>query len=487
MASGCYASNDGTSGRGTSDHGTSDHGPALATVDLACAPSALDVAWVSVDAPLHFHPASLEVAPGDALLMRRSNFGSDVLRMGDGAFVASTDTPPTDGAWSRTIDVDPTTRAVHVHDVASGALVRTIEPGGSGGDAWWGETHAVLSDDGARALVLDCDHAHDARRTRLRGVEIASGATLDVDVPFPCSEFWPRRTELHAIEGGAVALLVAMRPSSAPLVDDGSVRAELVVRVDLARGEVRTVDAVGDAPRMVELDLGFDVLGAAISDDERVLAVTARDGLLRRFDTTTLAEIAGATEVGVHVANPFSYVPSVESPVAISHQGTWLAHMDAGGAIVVRDAASGAIAARLAMPFDATREDVAALGPPAAMALRFVDDGLLLATSIGVARFACDGVAREVARPSGALEVRASGPDVVRTGERARLRADLAGASSPVVRAVWVDGESAAAFGAIGPDVEVWMWAPGTRDLEIVVDDGVRTARDAMRLEVLPN
>ncbi|AKF11764.1 hypothetical protein [Sandaracinus amylolyticus] len=472
---GCYSS------------GTADPAPLPApavSLDLACAPSSLDVAWVSEDPGLHgsFHPVSLEVAPGDALLMRGSGFGGDVVRMRDGAQIATTSSPPIDAAWARSVIVDPETREVIVRELATGATVRTIASGADTREGWWGETIARLSDDGARALVLDCDQSGDATHARLRGVDLASGAIDDVTLPLGCSELWPRRTELRALAGGTAALVIGLRPRGPAWIDDVRTPANVIARVDLARGGVSTVVAVSDARPPLALDLAFDVLDAAISDDERVLAVTGRDGVLRRFDTTTLQPIGEPIEVGMAIANPVSYLPSIESAVALSPTGAWIAHVDTEGAIVVRDAASGAIAAELAMPFD-RREDGSGFGPPVAMALRFVDDGLIVGASSGVARFGCGGVTAEPVRPSGDLVVRASAPEVVRSGEPARFTIDVEGAALPVVRAVRF-GDSA--MGAIGRDLEVWMPGPGTTTVEIVVDDGVRTARAEARLEVLP-
>ncbi|UJR84783.1 hypothetical protein [Sandaracinus amylolyticus] len=474
--SGCYASGD------------RDPAPAPApsvSLDLACAPGALDVAWVSDDPPLHgsFHPVSLDVAPGDALLMRRSDFGHDVLRMRDGSAIALTNAPPTDAAWARAIEVDPTTREVIVRELATGAVVHTIPSGAAPREAWWGETTARLSDDGARAVVLDCDQSGDRTRAHLRGIELATGAIVDVTLPFACSEPWPRHTELRVIAGGTAALVIGMRAHGPSWVGEVRTPGNAIARVDLTRGGVSTVIAVGDARPSLDLELAFDVLGTAISDDERVLAVTGRDGLLRRFDTTTLGMIGEPIEVGMDIANPITYLPSIESPVALSPTGAWLAHVDAEGAIVVRDAASGEVATRLALPFEA-REDVAALGPPVAMALRFVDDGLVVAASSGVARFGCDGEVAPIVHPGGELTLRASAPEVVRTGAPARFTIDVEGASLPVVRAVRI-GESTT--GAIGRDVEVWMPSPGATTVELVVDDGARTARAEARLEVLPS
>lgn len=460
--------------------------PALAAGDLACPPSELALAWSHAGAPLDgsFHPVSLELAPGDALLVRRSAYArGDALRASDGARIASlVSAPHTDAAWSRTVETDEATRVVTVREIRSGAVLASIA-GAALGEGWYGRTVAQLDESGSRVLVLDCDQRGEEVRTSLRRVDLATSSEQRVELPMGCADAWPGRLALRELGADAV-LIAGARPAGPTWGPHGPVPANELVRVDLASGEVTRVAAVSAERAALDPsgpDLPFEILDVALSEDRGTIAITGRDGWLRRFDARTLAELGTPIEVGVHVANPISYLPSIESPLAISRGGAWLAHLDREGAIVIRDASS-AIAVRLESPFSGT--DESPFGPPATMALRFADDGLVLASSAGVARFACGGAAAEAARPAGALSVRLEGPGVVRSGERARFAIDVEGESLPAIRGVRI-GEAELAIGALGRDVETWTYELGAHVVEAIADDGVRRASARASVEVL--
>jgi hypothetical protein len=472
--------------------GDRDVPPAVVEGDLACAPSELELAWVHDDVSAGtYHPVSIDVAPGGALFLTRSEFGGAASRMRDGELVAPLRTAPLDAAWTRTVEIDPETREVRVRDLESGELLRAIArvPVAEG---WYGNTLAVLSADGARALVLDCDRegATDTSRAILRDVAIASGVERRVDLPLVCSAFWASPTSLVALPDGDGALVLGLREPGPEWTEDGPAPGRAIARIDFARGEVTTSEPVGDA--LAEIhggpaaagDPALQIVGHALSEDGEELLLVGRDGLLRRIDTTTLEEIAPPIDAAIFVANPDSYLPSLESPVAISPARALVAHVDTDSAIVVRDAETGAIGARLEMPFD--RAAPHHLGAPALMALRFLPDGILVVGASGVARFACGGVAEAPARPDGDLALRVESPSTARAGEPTRFAVDVDNATLPVVRVVRM-GEGGGTIGSLTRDLESWAYMPGTLTVEILADDGTRTARTETTIEVTPS
>ncbi|MDQ3035603.1 MAG: hypothetical protein M3Y87_24570, partial [Myxococcota bacterium] len=150
---GCYASGDRDA-------------PAVAVEgDLACRPDELALAWVHEDVRAGtYHPVQVDIAPGGALLLTRSNFEGSATRLRDGAPIARLASAPLDAAWTRTVEIDPERRQVIVRELATGAVLRTIERLPALAELY-GHTSAVLTRDGTRALVLDCDRDGDAART----------------------------------------------------------------------------------------------------------------------------------------------------------------------------------------------------------------------------------------------------------------------------------------------------------------------------------
>ena len=113
------------------------------------------------------------------------------------------------------------------------------------------------------------------------------------------------------------------------------------------------------------------------------------------FDAFTLEPLGAPMPVGVVVANTDTYLPSVESPVATSLRGAFLATLDELGSVVIRDAISHELLATLTPPVLLTDEDAAhsagtehGLRP---MRLRFLSDGLLVISDGAVERFRCPG------------------------------------------------------------------------------------------------
>src|SRR5690349_20707984 len=105
----------------------STEGFRAATADLACDPADLSLAWSSTGWVALMQASSLEVAPGGALVMRRSEYYADVLRSRDGAALTQTPSAQLDETWSRAVEVDPESGTATVRSLPDGAVLRTIE------------------------------------------------------------------------------------------------------------------------------------------------------------------------------------------------------------------------------------------------------------------------------------------------------------------------------------------------------------------------
>jgi len=455
--------------------------PAPAREELACAPSELALAWSREDAfGSAYHPVELDVAPGGALFATRSMMVGSVGRMADGSSVTHLESGAADARWARVVELDPESRVVRVRDVATGEILATLTPSASP-DGWHATSVAAIAPDGSVAFVVEC--ATDFATSEASATLIAhrvGGEERRVALPAACGDPWLQTPMLVPTADGTSIVVAALREPGARRLDDGTPPPQLVLaRVDVESGETILATS-GDPTRIAPVDghahIGTPespgIVAVALSADGTTLLVAARDGVVRTLDAATLDEIGPPADATLVVANPDTYLPSVESPVAISPGAGWIAYVGEDRSVVVRDAA-GVASAILALPFDDRDGD----GGGAPMAIRFVRDGLLVASDRGVARFACGGVPEPVDRPSGELALRADGPSSARHGDRVPFVVGVENALLPVVR--WVEIAAMHPQGSLGAEVRAYVYAdplPATVDVRIGADDGVRSA-----------
>jgi len=180
------------------------------------------------------------------------------------------------------------------------------------------------------------------------------------------------------------------------------------------------------------------------------------------------------------VAHPNTYLPSIQSPVAYSSGGQWLATVDAEGRIALVDLAAGVITDRIEQPFAPTHPED---GPPVPLAIRFLEDGLLIATTHGVARLGCDGRAREPVRPEGEIDLVVTAPGTAPPGGPLDFVVEAINPSLPVVRGVrTVDGFPQ---GSLSPTFQAWLYGEGVTSIEVFVDDGTRRASVVTTIDFL--
>jgi hypothetical protein len=457
--------------------------------DLACAPSELALAWSEVDAlGSAYHPVALEVAPGGALFATRSMMAGSVGRMADGTSVTRLEVGVADARWARFAELDAETRVVRVREGATRELVATIAPSGSP-DGWHTTSIAAIAPDGSVAFVVEC--ATELATSEASATLIAhriGGEERRVALPAACGDPWLQAPIVVPAADGTSVMVAALREPGERRLEDGTVPPHIVlVRVDVESGET-TRATLGDPTRVAPVDghahVGTPetpgIVAATLSADATTLLVSGRDGVARTLDAATLEEIGPPADATLVVANPLTYLPSVESPVALSRRAMWVAHVGESRSIVIRDA-TGAVQASLTLPFDDRDGD----GGGAPMAIRFVRDGLLVASDRGVARFACGGVPEPVGRPSGALTLRVDSPSAAPHGERVPFVVGVENVSLPVVR--WVEIGTMHRQGSLGPEVRAYAYAdplPATLDVRVGADDGLRSAVTTTTLRI---
>ncbi len=460
--------------------------PPPVTADLACAPSELAMAWAteSMFASV-FPPARVDLAPGGALAVIGGGIGGAVVRASDGAVLGQPDVVPSDAAWERYVALDGETNVLSVRAIQSGAVLREARPTDLG-EGWFSALFPALTDDGAALVVLECAHAPATgeHRTFARHVDVASGREARVEIDRACDRS-QGATPLVMPVPGARAVVLARLGVDPAFGADGTRGSRFdVARVDFD-GATSRIAHLGDgepAPVVGESHLDVDartIIAASLSDDGRELVVVGVDGRLTRHDAETFAPIGEPRSVVLAVANGNTFIPSIESPAALSPARRWLALVESPGQIAVRDAASGELATSLAIPFAPSPERDAA-----AMALRWTDDGLLVVTSGGSVRYACGGRASAPARPPGELAiVSAEGPAEAREGEVLRFAVELENASLPTIRTVTIEGAIGASF---SPLVRAYASSAGAHTVIVTAHDGVRTAEVERAIRIAP-
>jgi hypothetical protein len=451
--------------------------PAPSRPVAECTPA---LAWATPGEGLSYGGQFFDATPDGELVVRASLFAGDAFRASDGALVGApldARLAAADAGWR--VVAERAEDGVVVRDPVTWAPLFTARPPAPSADGkWLPETVTGIAPRGDALVTATCWSRLGREQPAVLTLSTFSlpdgepGMTVVVDAPCGPSYAQPGMLLRLTPQGAVVAGL----PEGA------------LAFVRLPSGDARTArlalgESLTDAGR-VATGVPGGVLAAAVSPDGTRLAVTASDGTLRQIALPDLVELDAPRPVGLVGANQHTYLPSVESPVAFSPDGRVLAHLDAGGDIVLRRLADDAVLHVLEAPWrDAEVDDsdwrtLYGAHPGAVMALRFVGDGLAASLEGGVAMWRCRAPAETVADE---LAVALDGPEVVNLAEAATFSARIEGAGAPAVRQLLLDGTPVAA--SLGDTLAFFPYEAGRHVLDLVVEDG--TARGAARREII--
>jgi hypothetical protein len=165
-----------------------------------------------------------------------------------------------------------------------------------------------------------------------------------------------------------------------------------ITRVDPASGAIRSSALTVGAPAPIVnqgylVAPGVMLLDTALSGDGSLVLTTTRDGVLHTLDAATLEDVGMPRTVGVVVANPETYLPTLRSPVAATEHGTFVAEVATDGRIQIVDTVTGR--ATTLVSASTARDLDGHPVTPRAIHLRFLADGLLVLSDAGIERFRC--------------------------------------------------------------------------------------------------
>jgi hypothetical protein len=446
---------------------------------------AIEKKWSVADENRMYWGQSLRASPNGRLLVREDRLRTTILRARDGGLRWPSLERNLDARWEKRLEADGDGRLT-LFDVRSSSTLFTVEapapPEGAHPHAYsW--TVAHMSADGAHILALDC---FEISQTLLRVIDLeAGGAAKTSWLEIECEPHWT--------------------PSPSPILLEDTVHGTLLVlsadgeifKVDPDRGVVQSrAEVMGPRSGMT---IGLPsavtpfnaesggVLSAALSGDGSALVLSGLDGMLHIVDPDTLESRDPGVEIGKVYANGDTYMPSIESPVAISPDGQTLAFLDPMGRVALRRMSDGGEIATLDGPFPGATADPSAGFPGAPMAILLSNERVTVSYQAGFASWGCVETVSSCGNHV-PLSVTIVGPTSLMMEEafdEAAFSVNVSGGDGgPVVRRLLGQPSDTNWPASLSSSMKVDVYHPGPVDLSAIVDDGVQTATTSIRVDL---
>lgn len=447
------------------------------------------------DAPLWWHHTEwnygdtaplFDFSPNGALLVRGGIFSGTVYRASDGANAGSIGRSlgqDSVSMWSTNAGPLLSGDVLEVQDLTTGLPLYQVTVPAFADGKWYTGGAAAISQDGSRLVALSCTTAPGSLDGHLRLTAWEPGvytwAHLLFDVPMGFAENCLLGTMMSHRD------LRVLPDGSAALVASGGT----LSLVDLTTGAITTTDLGLGEPLVTTPPVAYlytsPFVSMAASPDGTLAAVVAEDGLLRILALPSLAPVGAPIAVPIGVANACTYIPTTDSPVAFSADGSLLAHMGEGASVVVRRASDLEIVETLAAPEGIGSCDGFTDFDRTPQAIRFSADGARIAIAYedGVALWGCGEAAEPV---SGELTADVWGSTALTVGQLGVWSSGAWGggfAATVTIKRWTVDGEPVGQPSMQGT-LSLAFDAPGEHTISMEADDGLTTATATISVTV---
>ena len=252
-----------------------------------------------------------------------------------------------------------------------------------------------------------------------------------------------------------------------------------LVTVDILTGQVATLDleevSFGE---VIEHPYYSDpVLALAVAPNGEQLAVSTRHGEAHRIDIASL-EVLETVDVGAFHVHQHSYMPSIQSPLAWSPDSTRLAVVNDDGEpalLNVTDMSAPIVLRRPRLTGDDYGLSLPG-SPGYLLALAFSPDG---AGVVALGEAGLSGwfdLSAPSQQASGAVSLVISTFNSAVKGDDLTINVQATGFADLAVRTLLVDGRLVPGQSAFSGDLTFRSYQSGVFQIQVQVDDGVRTA-----------
>ncbi len=433
-----------------------------------------------------FGAVSMTISPNAGLLMGSGEFGGTVHRTADGLMlgghplVAGT----VDDAWALSARPVEHEERVALFALKSGVEIASLPVPATPDPEkdWLSALSATLTPQGHRAIAGACWRAvgQDPGDLVITTWSVTTQQPISSTVlPGICDDHmsWPRRP-----------MLIATPDGDAVIATPGMGR---ILHVDLLTGAATATKIDVAATTPINSDWApygmKPVMTTALSPTGDELAIVTHAGQVQRFALPSLLPLGTPIMAGLAVVNQHTYIPSVESPLAYSPDGTLLAFIDGEGEPNLLETATGELVKTFHRPL--LEEATPWSGPTDGYlsGLKFGADGQTLFASgeAGLSAWRCDET--EVPPMQGAEAPIFLGPTAVVVGQEAVYSIHAPAFTDATVFSLVVDDEPVRYVASFGTQIRFTSWEEGEHTVALLADDGAKTAISApITVTVLP-
>jgi hypothetical protein len=418
-------------------------------------------------------PGGTDVLPGSNLIVSRDIAGHapTAYRVSDGEKMFEFEYDAFNGTfdhnWHQRVSISSSRQGTHLvlEPVLDAPELWRVDLPLSTYNMW-----ARFTPDASRVVLLGCEEGQGFARTYL-----ATTGELDREVELGerCLDHLFGNGILSEFTHDGEIMIIAEHNPFAPTASDSS-----ITRIDFRTGQVTQVPFPdGASGALLSMDL---------SPTSNRLAAINSAGEVYHWTFPDMTPLESLGRAGLLRINPRTYMPSTESPIQFSPDGSLLAHIDLDQNIVVVDAHTQELRYRLDLSQFAG-DDITHNGNIGSevVDLVFTDDGqsLIARLAFGLVAYRCADSIDPQGRDN--LSVLLDVPGDIHVGESVELTATHLDASHFHGHAFYVNG----ALLTIPTTGRHAQWEPiqaGVYEIAVELIDGVNTGRATRFVHVMP-